>query len=328
MKNTFNKFYLILMVFFLSIGCKNEAKKIEDVPTTEVTETTTPMGNYVSEDYSKRSEGYDWIAVSVAETENHQLNISVRSRGDKKEPTCTFDAVAKKVDDNTYQTQINGKTILFKFTPTQIRITAENEQDEGLLYFYCSGGASIAGSYLKLNEPLDQSQIDNTKFSKVLNLQDVGFNISSIEKDGKNTLTIFTFGLKEREYNETFNIEGEEVINAEVEDLDSDGSPELFVYTQSLGSGSYGKVYAFSANNKKSMSEVYFQPTAENSEINEGYMGHDEFSLVENTLGQRFPIYKPGDTNAEPTGGTRQVSYRLVEGEALKKLEIDQITDY
>ena len=162
----------------------------------------------------------------------------------------------------------------------------------------------------------------------MLNLQDVGFNVSSLEKDGKNTLTIFTFGLQEREYNETFNIDGEEVTNAEIEDLNSDGSPELFVFTQSVGSGSYGNVYAFSVNNKKSISQVYFQPTAENSEINKGYMGHDEFSLVENTLGQRFPIYKEGDTNAEPTGGTRQVSYRLVEGEAMRKLEVDEITEY
>jgi hypothetical protein len=57
-------------------------------------------------------------------------------------------------------------------------------------------------------------------------------------------------------------------------------------------------------------------------------MGHDEFSLVENTLGQRFPIYKEGDTNAEPTGGLRQVSYKLVEGEAMRKLEVDKITEY
>ncbi len=323
-----NNFYVIMMILFLTIGCKNETKKIKEVSTSETTEVINVLGNYVSENYSKRSEGYDWVAVSVTETENNQLNISVRSRADKKKPTCTFDAVAKKVDDKTYQTQIDGKSILFEFTNVQISITTEKEEDEGLLYFYCSGGASIAGSYLKMNEPLDQSQIDKIKFSRVLNLQDVGFYVSSIEKDGKNTLTIFTFGLEEREYNETFNIDGEEVINAEVEDLNSDGSPELFVFTQSVGSGSYGNVYAFSVNNKKSMSEVYFQPTAENSKINKGYMGHDEFSLVENTLGQCFPIYKESDTNAEPTGGTRQVLYRLVEGEAMRKLEVDQITEY
>ena len=323
-----NNFYVIVMVLFLTIGCKNETKKIKEVSKTEFTEELNVLGSYVSDDYSKRREGYDWVAISVTETETNQLNVSVRSRADKKKPTCTFDAVAKKVDDKVYQTLIDGKFILFEFTNEQISITSEKKEDEGLLYFYCSGGASIAGTYKKINEPIDQNQIDKTKFNRVLNLQDVGFNVSSIEKDGKNTLSIFTFGLKEREYNETFNIDGEEVINAEVEDLNSDGSPELFVFTQSVGSGSYGNVYAFSVNNKKSMSEVYFQPTAENSEINKGYMGHDEFSLVENTLGQRFPIYKEGDTNAEPTGGTRQVSYRLVEGEAMRKLEVDKITEY
>ena len=323
-----NNFYAILMVLFVIISCKNETKKIEDVSKTEFTEEFNIEGNYVSKDYSKRSEGYDWIAISVTEAKSNQLNISVRSRADKKKPTCTFDAVANKVNDKVYQTQIDGKSILFEFTNAQISITTKDKNNEGLLFFYCSGGASIAGTFQKINEPIDQNQIDKTKFNSVLNLQDVGFNVSSIEKDGKNTLTIFTFGLTEREYQETFNIDGEEVINAEVEDLNSDGSPELFVFTRSAGSGSYGNVYAFSVNNKKSMSEVYFQPTAENSKINKGYMGHDEFSLVENTLGQRFPIYKEGDTNAEPSGGTRQISYKLVEGEAMRKLEVDKITEY
>ena len=316
------------MALFLTVGCKTETKKVEEVSKTEITEELNVLGNYVSDYYSKRSEGYDWVAISITEKESDNLNISIRSRADKKKPTCTFDAIAKKVDDKVYQTQIDGKSILFEFTNAQIRITSEKEEDEGLLYFYCSGGASIGGTYSKINEPLDQSQIDKTKFSKILNLQGIGFNITSIEKNGKNTLTIFTFGLQESEYNETLNIEGEEVTNAEVEDLNSDGSPELIVFTQSIGSGSYGNVYAFSVNNKKSMSEVYFQPTAENSKINKGYMGHDQFSLIENTLGQRFPIYKEGDTNAEPTGGTRQVSYKLVEGEAIRKLEVDKVTEY
>ena len=269
----FKTSFLIVIVLFLTIGCKKETKKTEKVSTPEAIEVLNVSGNYVSEDYSKRSEGYDWVSVSVSEMENSQLNISIRSRADIKKPTCTFDVVAQKVDDRTYQAQIKGKTIQFEFTDVHISIAIQNEVDEGLLYFYCSGGASIGGTYLKINEPLDQSQIDKTKFSRVLNLQDVGFNVSSIEKDGKNTLTIFTFGLQEREYNETFNIDGEEVTNVEVEDLNSDGSPELFVFTQSAGSGSYGNVYAFSVNNRKSMSQVYFQPTTENSEINKGIYG-------------------------------------------------------
>jgi hypothetical protein len=328
MKNLFKISYLLAIVLFLAIGCKDETKKNEKVSIPEAIEELSVLGNYVSKDYSKRSEGYDWIAVLVTESESNKLNISIRSRADKKKPTCTFDAVAKKVDDKTYQTQIDGKFILFEFTNAQISITPQKEEDEGLLYFYCSGGASIGGTYLKINDSINQKQIDKTKFSRELYLQDVGFNVSSIEQDGKNTLTIFTFGLKEREYNETFDIDDEKVINVEVEDLNSDGSPELFVFTQSDGRGGYGNVYPFTVNNKKSISQVYFQPTAENSEINKGYKGHDKFSLVENTLVQRFPIYNEGDTNAEPTGGTRQVSYRLVEGEVMRKLEVDKIIEY
>ncbi len=321
-------FYVILMLLLFTVGCKNESKKIPDVTNSETTEVESILGNYVSEDYSQRNEGYDWVAVQVREKENNQIHISIRSRADRKNPTCTFDAVAKKLNNNTYTSQIDVVSILFEFSNSQISISTEELNQESILNFYCSGGASIVGSYKKLDGVLDQNQIDKTTFSKALNLQGIGFNVSSIEEDGKNTLSIFTYGLTAREYNETFNIVGEEIVNAEVEDLNSDGSPELFVYTRSVGSGSYGNVYAFSVNNKKSMSTVYFQPTAENSKINQGYMGHDEFSLIENRLAQRFPIYKPSDTNANPTGGTRQISYRLVEGEGTRKLVVDNISEY
>lgn len=319
---------IFLFILILTSGCKNATKEPQQTPIQKPDKEISLAGNYVSEGYAKRSEGYDWVAVSISEAKNEQIAIFIRSRADKKKPTCTFDAKAEKVDDHLYESQINGKTIQFEFTDAGINITAKNQEDEGLLYFYCNGGASISGIYSKINEPLDQAQIDKTKFLKTLSLQDVGFNISSIDENGETTLTIFTFGLQESEFNETLNIEGEEVVNAEVEDLNADGSPELLIYTRSAGSGSYGNVYAFSVNNKKSISQVYFQPTAENPEISNGYMGHDEFTLVENYLGQRFPIYKDGDTNANPTGGTRQVMYRLVDGEAMRKLEVHSVTDY
>lgn len=184
------------------------------------------------------------MSIAITEADNDQVKIKIRSRADIKKPTCSLDAIAQKLDDNTYQTSIDGKSVLFRFTDKEISITTENEEDEGLLYFYCAGGASLKGTYLRLNNKLDQSQIDKTQFSQVLNLPGIGFNVSSIKKDGVNTISIFTFGLEQREYIETFDIKGEKVIGAEVEDLNSDGSPELFVYSQSIGSGSYGNVYA------------------------------------------------------------------------------------
>jgi hypothetical protein len=57
-------------------------------------------------------------------------------------------------------------------------------------------------------------------------------------------------------------------------------------------------------------------------------MGHDTFSLVENTLVRRFPIYKKDDTNANPTGGTRQLEYKLRNGEASWLLKLVKITEF
>jgi hypothetical protein len=57
-------------------------------------------------------------------------------------------------------------------------------------------------------------------------------------------------------------------------------------------------------------------------------MGHDQFAVVENALVQRFPIYRDTDTNARPTGGTRQLQYKLVPGEAGWILQLDRRVEY
>ena len=327
------KIILIALLCVSIIACKQNSKNTDKHQDNNVTEqkidiNSTIYGNYVDDSYVKRAEGYDWVAVSVRESGSNYITISVRSRADKKKPTCTFDTKAFKKNENVYEAVHDGKKIIFDFTANSLTISSEHQENASTLNFFCSGGATIAGIYKKITEALDFQQLDPTSFSKILNLQGVAFNISAIEKEGKNILTVLTFGLEEIDYNESFDIIGEQVIDAEVEDLNSDGSPELFVYTQSVGSGSYGNVYAFSVNNKKSMSQVYFQPTAENEKINQGYMGHDEFSVVENSLVQRFPIYLDNDVNSNPTGGTRQVSYKLIEGEAMRKLKVNKVSEY
>lgn len=51
-------------------------------------------------------------------------------------------------------------------------------------------------------------------------------------------------------------------------------------------------------------------------DVTRGYMGHDEFAVGEGSLLRRFPVYREGDNNAAPTGGTRQIRYKLEAGEA------------
>ena len=57
-------------------------------------------------------------------------------------------------------------------------------------------------------------------------------------------------------------------------------------------------------------------------------MGHDEFAIVETTFVQRFPIYNDDDTNSNPTGGTRQIQYKLKDGEASRKFVVDKVIEY
>ncbi len=43
---------------------------------------------------------------------------------------------------------------------------------------------------------------------------------------------------------------------------------------------------------------------------------------------RRFPVYREGDTNAAPSGGTRQLQYRLEPGEAGWLLVPDKVVEY
>ena len=155
----------------------------------------------------------------------------------------------------------------------------------------------------------------------------ITFRVTSPNAGSINEVTITPSGLEIDNSPVTVEIDGT-VTGAEVADLNFDGSPEIYVYATSAGSGSYGSLIAYGTNNRKSMSPIYLPPVVDHPEASKGYMGHDEFAVVELGLVQRFPIYREGDTNAEPTGGTRQVQYKLEAGEAGWVLRPDRVLDY
>ena len=165
-----------------------------------------------------------------------------------------------------------------------------------------------------------------TGFSRTLTLLGVTFRVSCPNRGSVNELRIEPEGLLTDNSPIVQDVDGT-VVGTEVADLNADGSPEVYVYVQSAGSGSYGSLVAFSANNLKSLSGIYLPPVAEHPQASRGYMGHDEFAVAENRLVQRFPLYRDIDTNATPTGGTRQVHYRLDAGEAGWLLRVDRIVE-
>lgn len=150
-------------------------------------------------------------------------------------------------------------------------------------------------------------------FNRSLSLQGYSFTVKATGSGSQQQLTITTRGGKTpiKPISQTVN---GTVIGAEVADLNSNSLPEVYVYVQSAGSGSAGELVAYSVVNGEQLSPIYLQELSGASA--KGYMGHDKFQIVEGCLVRNFPIYKPGDSNAKPTGGERQICYKLESGEA------------
>ena len=150
-------------------------------------------------------------------------------------------------------------------------------------------------------------------FNKTLQLQGTSFQVQSSGEGSQQQLTITTTGAKPaiKPIRQTVN---GQVVGAEVADLNNNGLPEIYVYVQGAGSGSYGEVVAYAVIKGSELSPITLpELTGANAE---GYQGHDQFQVVEDCLARRFPIYKPGDSNAKASGGQRQICYKLNAGEA------------
>ena len=155
---------MIAVVGTVLVGCndKKEAPAEAVEQTTEVVEETAApaeapvaievAGLYADAGYADREKGADWVNVIVTAEGEDALAIQVRSREDIKKATCTADALAKKVGDNVYQAEMQGKKVNFTFDAQGITIATVDKADEGVLNYFCSGGATLAGTYAKVVE--------------------------------------------------------------------------------------------------------------------------------------------------------------------------------
>jgi hypothetical protein len=164
-------------------------------------------------------------------------------------------------------------------------------------------------------------------FDQSLELQGIGFRVQCPNTGSINRVTITATGLAKD--NAVIEREADGIVTgAEIADLDADGAPEVYVYTHSAGSGTYGGLIAYAVGEADSLSEIRLPPIEDDAEAARGYMGHDEFAIVENSMARRFPVYRGGDTNAAPSGGTRQIQYKLVAGESGRVLRKNRIVEY
>jgi len=154
----------------------------------------------------------------------------------------------------------------------------------------------------------EQAVGDAEKFVKNLSLQGFDFDIEAEDMGEYSKVTINTSGL-EKDDPMIMEMEGT-VSDAQIEDLDSDGYPEVILISHS-GENHYGHVYGVTVLSGSSLGMVALPDMASDSELAQGYNGHDEFTLIETYLGRRFPLYE----NGTETGTVRQITYKLQNGE-------------
>ncbi len=164
-------------------------------------------------------------------------------------------------------------------------------------------------------------------FDQSLELQGVSFRVTSTNHGPVNELTIAPSGLRIDNTPIVRSIAGQ-IVRAELADINADGSPEVYVYIALTGPAPRASLVAYSANKRKSLSEIHLPQETQATSSTNGYRGHDEFSVVENTLVQRFPVYRTGDADDAPSGGMRQLQYKLKAGEASWVLRLDRIVNY
>jgi len=164
--------------------------------------------------------------------------------------------------------------------------------------------------------------VQPTPFAQVVRYGDkLSFSVSSPQLAEKNTLLIVPSGFTASNDSIPMDIEGT-VLKAESVDINGDNSPELLVVTQDASNKGYA--YVFSGNKNKSVSQVNIQDAGTTKGALDGYQGEDDYALVESVLARRFPIYEGGSK----TGKTRQIQYKLKNGEAMKQLVVDKVLTF
>lgn len=146
-----------------------------------------------------------------------------------------------------------------------------------------------------------------TQFSKELIFNVYKFTVTAPDSGRVREVTIKAYRGQLLLTNFRVKVDGA-VVGAEVADLDGNRFPELYVYSTSVGSGSFGRVYGWQFLPERKADIIpknWLLPAAS------GYMGHDSLWLEHSIFCRKYPVYQPGDANAEPSGGFKLMRYKL-----------------
>ena len=121
------------------------------------------------------------------------------------------------------------------------------------------------------------------------------------------TLTLKTYGFdNDIEKNLA---EGASIQEAFLFDLDKDGTEEFYIQTEAGASGAEKMLLAFTADPKNNMlTEIKF---IDLKSEDRGRRGYEYFSIKNERLYMSYPVYKKNDANCCPSGGDKNIEYKL-----------------
>ena len=162
-------------------------------------------------------------------------------------------------------------------------------------------------------------------FDRTLRMQGVGFRVQSANATVPGTLRVVPSGLSADNSVQEREIRGR-VASAVVADLNRDGSPELYVMVRGEEPRAEGSLVAFSANRRKSLSDIAVPALEDTAGAAAGYRGDDRFSVAGGMVVRRFPVFRDGESGERPSGH-RRIVYRLKAGEASWQLVPVRVTE-
>ncbi|HXB95901.1 MAG TPA: hypothetical protein VNU70_12110 [Puia sp.] len=161
-----------------------------------------------------------------------------------------------------------------------------------------------------------EAQIVFEKIDTTMKIGKTGYKLNCRNQKGsQNQLAIRPIGFESpASEGMNFPVRGR-ISMAQVDDLNGDGVADLILFLYTDTAAIHGTVLAFISDGTKSIQPAALPDLSLDGKLNGGYKGHDQFTMLEGTLLQKFPVYKPDDKE-EPTGGNRVVQYQLRKGES------------
>ncbi len=151
------------------------------------------------------------------------------------------------------------------------------------------------------------------KYDSTMKIGKSGYRISCINKaTDRNILNIRPIGFKPEVREVSLELKGR-VTNAEIDDLNMDGFPDIVIYI--LDKDGRSTILSVSSQENERLIPIFFPDITNDMVLSKGYRGKDEFKLVEGILFRKFPVFEADTAIKIPTNKVRQILYRVVQGE-------------